>query len=182
MSTMGSTFQLRPTWTFLTKIGAPFQSDADVNGKKVTRGVLEFALPFSLFLDTLFDGEPIKGRSAGEEQHSLFKWMETAYGMSGLDGKSCLLRMICELQSHPIGEFSMLGELLTILLTPRADDSHNLLDDYIAAEKIGRSSTKFCFKEYAKCPFSVFDYFNRPPDQEQSYAGDNPANNEVYAQ
>jgi len=174
MATMGSTFQLRPTWTFKPKIGAPLRTDADRDGKKVSRAVIEFALPMTIFLDTIFDGNLLgarHARSAADEQSSLFRWMETAYGTAGLDGKKCLLRTICEMQEHRLGEWSMYGELLSILLSPRKDEQ-SLLDEYIVAEKLGRTNPVLCSMEYHKCPFSVFNFFNEtmPPDQGQSYA------------
>merc|ERR1712055_236181 len=138
---MGSTFQLRPTWTFKPKIGAPPQTDADFDGNKVSRAVIEFALPMTIFLDTIFDGNLLgsSGRSAADEQSGIFKWMETAYGSAGLDGKKCLLRTICEMQEYSIAEYSMFGELLSILLSPRKDEQ-SLLDEYIVAEKLGRTN------------------------------------------
>jgi len=169
---MGSTFQLRPTWTFKPKIGAPLRSDANFDGKKVQRGVVEFALPMTIFLDTIFDGNLLGGRnarSAANEQSGLFKWMETAYWSAGLDGKKCLLRTICEMQEHSIGEYSMYGELLAILLSPRRDEQ-SLLDEYIVAEKLGRTNPSLCAVQYHKCTFSIFDFFNEtmPPDHSRA--------------
>jgi len=172
MATMGSTFQLRPTWTFKPKIGAPLQSDADFNNKKVSRAVVEFALPFTIFLDTIFDGNLLgsrHARSAANEQVGIFKWMETAYGTAGLDGKKCLLRTICEMQGYPIGEYSMFGEMISILLSPRKDEM-SLLDEYIVAEKLGRTNHEMCGMEYHKCPFSVFDFLQDMLPPEHSHA------------
>ena len=42
--------------------------------------------------------------------------MEGILQATGIDGKSCLLRTICEMQSNPIGEFTVVGEIITILL------------------------------------------------------------------
>ena len=53
----------------------------------------------------------------GRDQLQIFKSVEGALQVAGVDGKSCLLRTICEMQRHPIGEFSILGEIVTILLT-----------------------------------------------------------------
>jgi len=181
---MGSTFQLRPTWTFKPKIGVPLVSDADFDQKKVSRAVVEFALPMTIFLDTIFDGNLLGagGRSASDEQAGIFKWMETMYGTAGLDGKKCLLRTICEMQGYPIGEYSMYGELLSILMSPRKDE-RSMLDDYIRAEKLGRTNHKLCGVEYHKCPFSVFDFFSEesPPDERQSDANQSDANPNLFS-
>jgi hypothetical protein len=42
--------------------------------------------------------------------------MEGILHATGIDGKACLLRTICEMQSNPIGEFTVVGEIITILL------------------------------------------------------------------
>ena len=55
-------------------------------------------------------------RQFGIEQSQVYKTMEGILHATGIDGKACLLRTICEMQSNPIGEFTVVGEIITILL------------------------------------------------------------------
>ena len=56
-------------------------------------------------------------RSMEDDQFQIFKSLEGALQATGVDGKGCLLRTICEMQKNPIGEFTMMGEIVTILFT-----------------------------------------------------------------
>jgi hypothetical protein len=56
-------------------------------------------------------------RGFGYDQYQIYKSMEGILQATGIDGKACLLRTICEMQTNPIGEFTVVGEILTILLS-----------------------------------------------------------------
>ena len=53
----------------------------------------------------------------GGDQLSIFESLETSLRNAGLDGKACLLRTICEIQNQPINRYSLIGGILTALLT-----------------------------------------------------------------
>ena len=56
-------------------------------------------------------------RQLDNEQYHIYKSLEGILEATGVDGKACLLRTICEMQKNPIGEFTVIGEIMTILLT-----------------------------------------------------------------
>jgi hypothetical protein len=56
-------------------------------------------------------------RGFGDDQYQIYKSMEGILQATGIDGKACLLRTICEMQQNPIGDFTVVGEILTILLS-----------------------------------------------------------------
>merc|ERR1719330_2041235 len=48
---------------------------------------------------------------------------------SGIPGKPCVLRAICELTENPIHHWSIFGEMITNLLRPK-NGSHVTLEEY----------------------------------------------------
>lgn len=97
----------------------------------------------------------------------------------GFNGRSCLLRTICEAAEAKFSHSSgIIGELLHILLTPSTtpeepapegkEDIHVPHEEYKRAELVAsRSSprTRFagssvCSDMYAECPFSLLDLFS----------------------
>ena len=46
-----------------------------------------------------------------------FQWVEDYLFTFGMDGKSCLLRAICEMHESPLLGYGLMGELLHIFLT-----------------------------------------------------------------
>jgi hypothetical protein len=51
------------------------------------------------------------------DQYQIYKSIEGALQVTGIDGKACLLRTICEVQRNQLGKFTLAGEFLTLLLT-----------------------------------------------------------------
>ena len=50
------------------------------------------------------------------DQFQIYKSIEGILQTTGVDGKACLLRTICEIQSNELGKYSLIGELVTVLL------------------------------------------------------------------
>jgi len=62
-----------------------------------------------------------------------------------------------------MGKYSVVGELLTVLLTPKRRVT-DYLHDYIDAEETGRSlGDSGCEAKYSECPVSIFNIFKKPP-------------------
>ena len=55
-------------------------------------------------------------RSMEQDQFQLYKSIEGALQVTGIDGKACLLRTICEIQRSQLGN-TLFGEVATLLLT-----------------------------------------------------------------
>ncbi|ROT85853.1 hypothetical protein C7M84_005198 [Penaeus vannamei] len=81
--------------------------------------------------------------------------------MAGVDGRHCLLRVICDVAEAPFDQ-GLMGELLNTLLTAslagRPDDGEHDrdYDHYIEAELHGKLNGK-CEERYSKCKISPFD-------------------------
>ena len=56
-------------------------------------------------------------RKIGEDQYTIFKSLERSLQTTGIDGRACLLRTICEMQQVPFNHYSVMGEILTALFT-----------------------------------------------------------------
>ncbi|XP_063703879.1 uncharacterized protein LOC134833488 [Culicoides brevitarsis] len=108
--------------------------------------------------------EKFFGQSA---EHGINRWhiyyaIEGIFEQRGLDGKACMLRMICEFAQAPITYYSgLLGEIAYIVLTPSTSDEtpekrHQLT--YFTAERHGKEQ-KSCERLYRECDVSVLSYF-----------------------
>ncbi|KAH8339152.1 hypothetical protein KR074_006013, partial [Drosophila pseudoananassae] len=80
-----------------------------------------------------------------------------------LNGRSCVLKSICESASAPFDDRNgLLGEILHILLTPSssvdpfAEHSDN---DYLQAEHFGVAGSD-CDQVYPQCPKSLLEHFS----------------------
>jgi hypothetical protein len=51
------------------------------------------------------------------DQYQIFKSIEGALQIAGMDGKACLLRTICEIQRNQLAKYTLAGEIVTLLLT-----------------------------------------------------------------
>jgi DM4/DM12 family len=56
-------------------------------------------------------------RSFESDQYQLFHQVEKSLAQMGVNGKGCLLRTICEMQKRPIDHYSIMGEIVTVLMT-----------------------------------------------------------------
>ncbi|KAG4079271.1 hypothetical protein HA402_006994 [Bradysia odoriphaga] len=93
---------------------------------------------------------------------SLFKGIEMLAERSGLVGRPCMLRSICESAQAPFTfKSGILGELMHIIMTPSStkdkinDHSQN---EYLRAEEFGRSGAP-CEKIFKECPKSLLNQF-----------------------
>lgn len=105
------------------------------------------------FGDDFKDGGEEEGEDS--DQLGLFNSIESSLRSLGLDGQSCLLRAICEINDSPAQDLTLIGEVITLLLTPRKSlKERRFLFEYLRAEDIGRT-TGDCWRQYRTCPFSV---------------------------
>ncbi|XP_063851753.1 uncharacterized protein LOC135095045 isoform X2 [Scylla paramamosain] len=136
----------------------------------ILKSIVEIVMPVTIFLDNYVEqvyymkkGDSIpSSRSLGKEQFG-------AYGMIagrlasqfGVDGQACVQRFMCEMQQRPIDKRTMVGKLLTLLLTPSIKNKGeaDLLTDYLTARKLGKSGA-YCDHHYSACPISVFHFFD----------------------
>ncbi|XP_057378787.1 uncharacterized protein LOC130700817 [Daphnia carinata] len=110
-------------------------------------------------------------RKIGEDQHTIFKLLEKSLQTTGIDGRACLLRAICEMQQVPFNHYSIMGEILTALLTPKRA-AGNLMQEYLEAEKLGQADAEFCITNYSGCPVSLFKMmraYSTPEDKPRNH-------------
>ncbi|KAK4026968.1 Uncharacterized protein APZ42_017518 [Daphnia magna] len=152
----------RPQWLIANQLTMPLITVAD-DGKKSLRGLVVVIVQFTIFLDTLFVEKAVQGqgRSMEQDQFQIYKSIEGALQVAGMDGKACLLRTICEIQQNQIGQYTLAGEFATLLLTPKKGETGftGFLHDYLMAEKVGRSLNQSCSDSFPRCPLSLFEYF-----------------------
>ncbi|XP_032790698.1 uncharacterized protein LOC116927754 [Daphnia magna] len=149
---------LRPHWTINNQLTLPLVA-VDNNGRTAIRGLMQLIIPITIFIDTIFsDKAGYTARSFGNEKYQVYKSVEGILQSTGIDGKACLLRTICEMQTNPIGEFTVVGEIITILLSPKRG-INDFLHEYIDAEQIGQSSNMTCAREFSDCPISLYNLF-----------------------
>ncbi|XP_047481624.1 uncharacterized protein LOC125034027 [Penaeus chinensis] len=146
----------KPFWNVANTLVLPVLSDDNGDGIPKLRSLVSLSLPITIFLDSIL-GEPPSAaggsRSLGEDQLNIFHSIEDSLASLGVDGRSCLLRLICELQGNAIGRYTVVGELLTLLFTPKRG-INDFLHDYIEAEDAGRDGGD-CASRYQACPFSL---------------------------
>ncbi|XP_042894231.1 uncharacterized protein LOC122268052 [Penaeus japonicus] len=154
----------KPFWNVANTLVLPVLSDDNGDGIPKLRSLVSLSLPITIFLDSIL-GEPPSpasspgpsgrsggSRSLGEDQLNIFRSIEDSLASLGVDGRSCLLRLICELQGNAFGRYTVVGELLTLLFTPKRG-MNDFLHDYIEAEDAGREGSD-CTSRYHTCPFS----------------------------
>jgi len=147
----------RPFWEMQNSFTIPVvrESPTGRSEDRSLRSLVTFSLPITIFLDTIFADLEATGRSIEDDQLNIFNSIESSLSGIGVDGRSCLLRLICELQNNPIGQFTIIGELLSVLFTPKRG-LNDFLHDYLEAEVAGRDG-RDCANLYHTCPFSIMN-------------------------
>ncbi|XP_069971360.1 uncharacterized protein [Penaeus vannamei] len=146
---------MSPRWTITNQVSLPTGSNSAPDRAARYIHAVQFLFIATLTLKDLFPPDEGSGgsRSLGEDQLNIFHSIEDSLASLGVDGRSCLLRLICELQGNAIGRYTVVGELLTLLFTPKRG-MNDFLHDYIEAEDAGRDGGD-CAARYQSCPFSL---------------------------
>ncbi|XP_055678114.1 uncharacterized protein LOC129786887 [Lutzomyia longipalpis] len=96
-----------------------------------------------------------------------YKGLEAIVAKSGFDGRSCILRSICEAALRPFsGKSGILAELLNIVLSPSTTNdkiSEHSDNEYFHAEKQGKLGAP-CGEIFKNCPVSILDIFTAVPE------------------
>ncbi|XP_068202372.1 uncharacterized protein [Palaemon carinicauda] len=139
-------------------------------------GIAGFGIPYFFFLDVLFtalahedfgyaknsgDGEDESWISWEDQQTLALGWLERKVESYGLSGRTCIMRFVCEMQHHPIHQFSVIGETLSVLFSlNNHNSSSEVLQQYVAAQDLGRElpNGEPC-GDIFPCPVSVFKLF-----------------------
>lgn len=100
----------------------------------------------------------ISGRKIEEEHAAILEMAEDLLNKFGLNGKSCILRLICELaETQGLPFNGLLGKALeTLFLLDYGFSSTDRLYEYVSARAYGEHEGN-CQEVYTMCPFSVFN-------------------------
>ncbi|XP_037081190.1 uncharacterized protein LOC119101905 [Pollicipes pollicipes] len=123
------------------------------------RGQFDMRFPFVFFVNELLRKlNGAYGRHFVHDQYSMYRSMETGL-VEGLamEGRGCVLRAICDAAHLDLAKFSLLGEMLSVLLTPKRSHLPEM-EDYSQAFKEGKKYGN-CKKRYSDCPLSLQSLF-----------------------
>ncbi|KZS11988.1 Uncharacterized protein APZ42_023177 [Daphnia magna] len=189
-----------------TSITVTFDLSMPVRALASQAGFYNMRVPFRFFIPTYDqltsfytesredDGNQIdqihrqEQERANDERRFIYRSMESLLSSFGIDGMACVQRAICELSEAPIGHNDLLGNTLSLLLTPPkvadfgkwilgnrdATGSHKMdqeeciacevidesyEDEYVKAYHHGKQGD--CLHRYGSaCPISFFSIFN----------------------
>ncbi|XP_042860114.1 uncharacterized protein LOC122245977 isoform X2 [Penaeus japonicus] len=153
---------LRPVWYTFAQVNLPLGSK-DLDAVELA-AALAFVFRIQIMLYDVFNRSSKRGRSIQEDQLEVFRQIEDNISSLGVDGRACVLRFICEMQTNSFSKASVFGELFTLLFTPKPGGDYTVLKEYIAAEEEGRREAKDslrCAQRYQACPLSVFAALRR---------------------
>ncbi|EAT47137.1 AAEL001728-PA [Aedes aegypti] len=95
-------------------------------------------------------------RSPNFTRKKAYRAIERHLKRTGLDGKKCLLRAICEAAEMPLGEHNgIIGDVMHILLSPSSSADEGLPPEFYKAEQLGEQGQ--CQKYRKRCDKSVLD-------------------------
>lgn len=144
---------------FIVGIGIPASNLPTI--QSVTWGyVIKTNYPLPTNLSMYSDPPPnevVNRHSRSVTRWKLYSAIEEAINRSGLPGKECLMRTICEASHITFDPRNVIGEILHAILQPSTTD--NTGTEYHYAEKMGRLNLKECSTLYVKCPLSILDLF-----------------------
>ncbi|KAK4298913.1 hypothetical protein Pmani_028771 [Petrolisthes manimaculis] len=157
---------VEPTLNLRTSIGAGLNTDNDGDGEETSRLYPYASIDIIIILSTLF-GQYDLGRSFVDDQSAIYHLLEERITNTyGLDGKKCIYRFICELTKNPIKDYTLMGELITTVFSPRKDNdnnNNNILKEYLEAQLAGEvDNPESCHIAYGnECPVTLInDYYN----------------------
>ncbi|XP_071536838.1 uncharacterized protein [Panulirus ornatus] len=144
------TFPPSSTLTFNNRIKIPLFTKFDSNIQGVFKGFIRavYTLPSDIVS---------VGRSqVDQDRVQAYNSLESIFTNFGIDGRQCLLKAICETAEKPTDDYGLVGELLSLVLSPNHSvrAAREELRDYCAAETYGRDVGN-CGLAYSSCPFNL---------------------------
>ncbi|XP_053973127.1 uncharacterized protein LOC128873526, partial [Hylaeus volcanicus] len=115
----------------------------------------QYALPDNAtFFTNLFQDSQRRRRRRSpswSERTPIYDILKRELDRRNIDGRSCLMKDICEAAATPMKDEGLVGELLHLLLTPDNEDSSMMDEGYLKASAIGRRHGN-CSMIYSACP------------------------------
>jgi len=128
-----------------------------ISALSATSTTFDIGVPFTYNLPNSTANLVYTGRKMEDEHSAVFEMAEDLMNKFGLDGKSCVLRLICELaESKGLPYNGLLGKAIeTLFLIDYGLSNTDRLYEYISARMLGEH-TGDCVTAYPTCPFSAF--------------------------
>ncbi|BES93561.1 DM4/DM12 family [Nesidiocoris tenuis] len=149
-------------WTYNSAIGMflAFAVPVDIPDRDVLFSwniEANYNLPTNL---SIYDLSYPERSFSGINRSSTYSLIERRLDNLGMNGRQCLLRLICDIARTPISHNGLVGKLLEIIFLPSKSIEEEGLDDAIEAEKIGSEEPTECGQLFYKCPQSLIDVFS----------------------
>jgi len=114
-------------------------------------------LPFTYNLPNSTANLVYTGRKIEDQHSAVFEMVEDLLNKFGVDGKACVLRLICELaESNGLPYNGLMGRAIeTLFLLDYGLSNTDRLYEYISARMYGEHQGS-CESAYPQCPFSAF--------------------------
>ncbi|XP_068909570.1 uncharacterized protein [Tenebrio molitor] len=154
-------------------------------GRSRLQIITGFGIPLDLRVETAIIGSIIKGwytlpqnvsdlKPFGNvyyerrKKRALSRWdiydlLAQLWQMRGFEGKSCILKTICELSHRPVDKnYGLFDELIHVVFNPKSTGEtarHHSDNEYFAAHKLGRKSGDSCKSRFYDCQINLVDMF-----------------------
>lgn len=123
-----------------------------------TSTTFDIGVPFTYNLPNSTASLVYSGRKIEDEHSAVFEMAEDLLNKFGINGKACVLRLICELaEARGLPYNGLLGKAFeTLFLLDYGLSNTDRLYEYISARMYGEH-TGDCVSAYPQCPFSAFN-------------------------
>ncbi|CAH1118850.1 unnamed protein product [Phaedon cochleariae] len=145
-------------------LGLPFEVDRQsVTIGTVIKGFYEVPSNSSVFTEPSNIIYERKKRSTS--RWTIYTMLEKFFERyNGGDGKSCLLKSICEVSHSPLDDsHSILAEIISAVLRPSStieEFDHHTNMDYVSAEQLGINGGN-CARLYSECKLNILEQYSR---------------------
>jgi len=128
-----------------------------ISALSATSTTFDIGVPFTYNLPNSTASLVYTGRKMEDEHSAVFEMAEDLLNKFGIDGKACVLRLICELaESKGLPYNGLMGRAIeTLFLIDYGMSNTDRLYEYISARMYGEH-TGDCLTAYPQCPFSAF--------------------------
>ncbi|KAF6205455.1 hypothetical protein GE061_019628 [Apolygus lucorum] len=148
-------------WTYNSAIGMflAFAVPVDIPDRDVLFSwniEANYNLPTNLSIYDLTPPDPERSFS-GLNRSSTYTLLERRLDALGMNGRQCLLRLICEIARTPLSHNGLIGTLLEIIFLPSKSEEEEGLDEETRAELVGMNDMNECGHVFYRCPQSLID-------------------------
>ncbi|XP_042215084.1 uncharacterized protein LOC121861429 [Homarus americanus] len=146
-------------WPSGSKFVAEFYFTIPISAPTGVTIPLTLDVPYKFVLPNITTDDDMYGRDYKRQSDRLdvYGIIEGLLNRFGMDGKSCMLRAVCERAQTNLVSAGMLGEVITTILMASSASSSEEMYEYVTAEYYG-STYGNCPSMYSGCPMSFFNW------------------------